>query len=397
MHPTMPPVRPMHATAGGQLTTRDVVGRDEDVTRAWQMLEGASLRLNEPRRLGKTSVLTKMAESPPARWECAKISLQGVETVDQMALTLLAAVHQHQRLPKRAKDAAQSVLTAGKLSAQMSGITWELSAAFHNDPLSALEAALVDVSRAMRDQGQRLLLACDEVPDMLLAIERRSPGAAENVLAVLRRFRDQDARSSVRWLLTGSVGMHHVMRTITAGDDLIGDLDTIHLGPLSDNWACWLAQSLLLGAKIDYEPGTPAEVVRIAGGIPYLVHLIIARGRDRQIRFIKSENVDKIFLEAVGDLDTSQQSTHLLTRLQPYYDRDTQAAEWLLDKLAESAFTRPQLQAAASIGEEPLLGETRLRSLLDWLCLDHYIVKGSSGSYNWRYPPLQRIWQLRRA
>lgn len=86
----LPAPRPLQATPGGQLSLADVVGRDQDIARLWAMLASAFVRLHEPRRLGKTSVLNKLAAEPPPHWRCVKISLQGVNSTTEMAESLLA-------------------------------------------------------------------------------------------------------------------------------------------------------------------------------------------------------------------------------------------------------------------------------------------------------------------
>ncbi len=397
LHNAIPEPRPLSATPGGQLPLDDVVGRDQDIARLWAMLATSSVRLNEPRRLGKTSVLNKLAAEPPPDWLCVKVSLQGVNSTTEMAESLLARVYQLQRLPKRALRALKSVMAGA--TATVEGVSFTLAPAFRSAPVAALQAALGEVSEALQERGDRLLLACDEVPDMLLSIaENEGPTAAADVLAVLRRFRDAEADSAVRWLLTGSVGMHHVLRKIGAGDDLVNDLDNFHLGPFDVAWSKWLGESLLLGAGLEYDTDTPAELARITGGIPYLVHLIVAYARDDQeITRMAAGDTDKVFERAVADLDASQQSTHLLTRLAPYYGHGTLAAEWILDRTAESPVTRSGLQAAARTSRFPLPSDAELRDLLVLLSLDHYLTKDPAGAYSWRYPALQRIWKIRRS
>lgn len=72
----------------------------------------------------------------------------------------------------------------------MEGVEFELAASFRADPIAALERALHDVDRALGDQ--RLLLAWDEVPDMIAAtptmresrlLPRRSPFCAASASA----------------------------------------------------------------------------------------------------------------------------------------------------------------------------------------------------------------------
>lgn len=49
-----------------QVSPKGVVGRDRLIQRIWKRLEQESVRFLAERRVGKTSVLKKMAAEPPA-------------------------------------------------------------------------------------------------------------------------------------------------------------------------------------------------------------------------------------------------------------------------------------------------------------------------------------------
>ena len=56
----------MQINPGGRLNTDDIIGRDDDIRRYWQILERQSLVLSAERRIGKTHIAYKMrAEAPP--------------------------------------------------------------------------------------------------------------------------------------------------------------------------------------------------------------------------------------------------------------------------------------------------------------------------------------------
>ena len=225
----LPPVRPISPSPGGQLPPDEIVGHDDEIARAWEMLDRASLRLNEPRRIGKTSFLIKMEVNPPPGWACVRQSFQGVNTIKEMAERALSGIAKHQSVPKRASDRAKQLLGGAKVTAKVDEVTFELSPAFRDDPVRALEIGLRNVAAAL-DNG-RLLLAWDEVPDMLYDVAlNEGAEVAGRLLAVLRRFREEFP-GPIRWLLTGSVGLHHVLRGIDRGDSFVNDLDNLALGP----------------------------------------------------------------------------------------------------------------------------------------------------------------------
>ncbi|MDH3601011.1 MAG: ATP-binding protein, partial [Candidatus Tectomicrobia bacterium] len=56
----------MRANPGGLLSPDEVVGRDELIARLWRILERQSLILTSERRMGKTSIIRKMAAASPS-------------------------------------------------------------------------------------------------------------------------------------------------------------------------------------------------------------------------------------------------------------------------------------------------------------------------------------------
>ncbi|MGI8685850.1 MAG: hypothetical protein ACR2MO_12335 [Acidimicrobiales bacterium] len=375
------------------------MGRAGAVAHIWDLLgrSGATLLLNEPRRIGKTSVLVLLSHAPPDPWLCVRQSFQGVSTTVGLVELALNGVHQHQRLTAKARKAAQSFLAAGKIKATVEGVDFELALPFRDDPIAALERALHDVDDALGDR--RLLLAWDEVPDMIAAIaDNEGEEAATRALALLRRFREHGA-SSIRWLLTGSVGFHHVMRRLGRAD-LLNDAENVDLGPLDEPWTRWLSHGLLLGAGVEAPAAEVVdELAAASGGIALLVHLAAKEVRDRQLTVLVPGEISELLDTALGDLDRGHQMTSLLTRLHLHYGDDADVAAWLLDQIAAGARTRSELHAAMRTAGLQVRSDDDLRDVLDWLRADHYLdgpVVDGERRYEWRYPALRRIWVLRR-
>lgn len=378
----------------------DIVGRDHTIAAIWDVLtrSRATLVLNEPRRIGKTSLLVRLCHEPPAPWLCVSQSFQGISTTVGLVELALNGVQQHQSLTKKARDAARAFLGSTRAKAKVEGVEFELAASFRDDPIPALERALHDVDRSLGDQ--RLLLAWDEVPDMVAAIaDNEGEPAATQALALLRRFRERSSADSIRWLLTGSVGFHHVVRRL-GRDDLLNDVENVDLGPLDATWAGWLAECLLLGAGVTAPSADVVdELASSSGGIPFLVHLAAKEVRDREVRALETGEITQLLDAAVGDLDKGHQMTSFLTRLNRHYGEDANLAAWLLDRIAERPHTRRQLLDVERPEHIEVRDDVHLREILDWLRADHYLdaaVVDGERLYEWRYPALRRIWVLRR-
>lgn len=401
MEPTsgMPPVRPLHPSPGHQMDPKDIVGRAGAVAHVWELLErsGATLLLNEPRRIGKTSVLVLLGHAPPDPWLCVRQSFQGVSTTVGLVELALNGVQQQRGLTQRAREAVLAFLAGTKVKTTIEGVEFELAPSFRDDPIAALERALHDVHDALGDR--RLLLAWDEVPDMIAAIaDTEGEAAATRALALLRRFRE-NGNTSIRWLLTGSVGFHHVIRRL-GRTDLLNDAENVDLGPLDQTWTRWLAHGLLLGAGVEApSEAVVDELAAASGGIALLVHLAAKVVRDRRLTVLVPGQITGLLDDAVGDLDQGHQMTSLLSRLPLHYGEDAGLAAWLLDQLVAGPHSRADLHAAMVAADLPDRSDDDLRDILDWLRADHYLdspIVDGQRSYEWRYPALRRVWVLRR-
>lgn len=393
----LPATRPVPPSPGGRLAVDDIVGRDADVLRIWTALRASSapLLLTEPRRLGKSVTLRKLCAERPAGWEASYRSYQGVDTVAGMCQGIINDLAVHEGLTTRMRKRLGGFLATASVSFQ--GVTLQLAPEFRDDPVSALEAALRAVSE---DLGSRYLaLVCDEVPDMIAGIEAtEGKQAALRAMALWRAHREDMTTQNVRWILTGSVGFHHIVRLLGRAD-LLNDLLPVGLGPLSPEWTRWLAESVLLGAGMHSpQPDAVDELARLSGGFAMVIHLVGALVRDREIRSATGDQISQLLDTAFGDLDATQQFTSFLTRLAPYYGPDEPHAVWLLDELARGAKDRPTLMATRPPARA-FRDEEHLRSILDWLTADHYLVHEddtAERTYRWRYEPMRRLWAQRR-
>lgn len=261
--------------------------------RAWNQLSVANLHLNEPRRIGKTSLLVAMEAAPPTGWHVVNQSFQGVATTAGLVALALSGIATHRTIRSKARDTAKRYLGAAQVQvATDEGMTFGLAFAFKEEPLKALETALCDVERSLGKD--RLLLAWDEVPDMITAIaDAEGDPAARQVLGVLRRLRQEGAQRAgrIRWLLTGSVGFHHVTRRL-GRDDLLADLDHLELGPIERRWSEHLCERLLRGAGFDPSVEAVNSLADVSGGLPVVAHLVASQVATRRVAVLNGASID---------------------------------------------------------------------------------------------------------
>lgn len=377
-HP--PPLRPVPAKAGATLDVNEVFGRGDAVDRAWAALvRGQNLLLDEPRRFGKTSFLELMLTATPPRWSGRKISLQGRSRVDDVAVALLEAV----RAASGKRRSFVEVISRYVSDVNAGPITFKVG--FAERPLDALDHALRAIDAQLTKDHEFLVLAVDEVTEVIREVGRtEGRGAAKDLLGTLRRVREECNR--IRWVLTGSIGFHHVLREIGVTDQALNNLTVFSLGALDPAWAMWLSGCVLLdehGNPRAEHDGLATELARASDGIPMLIHLVGEFLRDEP-RTVAIADIAPLLDECFRRIDRSANLTHLLTRLDDYYGERADAAGDLLDAASEGPIAAPTTKERVN------------RELVGMLVADHYLEPLAGGRLQWKYPSLARLWRVRR-
>ncbi len=256
-----------------------------------------------------------------------------------------------------------------------------------NGSVNRARESIKAISAAMVSDAP-LIIVLDEVTESVAEIGKsESPERAREFLAEHRRIRE--TYPQIRWVLTGSIGFHHVLRQIGTTTATLGDTQHFVLGSLSPGWSMWLAGSVLTGAGIADGHGQSAavraEIAAVTDGIPILIHLIGQYLRDGGRDSVDVEEIQQILDTCFQQQDLSANLTHLLTRLTDYYE-DTVPPEVVLDHVASQPTTQSEL----------LLLPRVTRALLQSLEADHYLGRNDANRFVWKYPSLARLWAIRR-
>ena len=108
---------------------------------------------------------------------------------------------------------------------------------------------------------------------------REGEPIATEILDVLRSLRQK--HNSFRMVLTGSVGLHHVLSSLKEEDGYAGspvnDMYAIEVPPLEEKYAIVLAQALIEGEKLPTEDleSTLDAITAVSDRIPFYIHHIV--------------------------------------------------------------------------------------------------------------------------
>lgn len=383
----------MKANPGGYIPPQEVIGRDQLIERLWRILGRQSLLLTAERRMGKTSILRKMAAESPADMRVIFHELEHINSPLEFVQLVYDDVSAY---------LSQSRRTAQRVRAFLQGLKgMELGGLVKFPDILAPEwkALLTNTIDDLLDQrGHTLLFLWDEMPMMLGNIKRyHGEHLAEDLLNTLRALRQ--TYPDFRMVYTGSIGLHHVINSLKrAGyaNAPTNDMAKVDVPPLAPQDAQDLAQRLIAGEAIQTK--TPAQLApTIAAAVdycPYYIHHIVEELCQRVPDTPITDIVDECLMASNDPWDLR----HYRDRIATYYLPDAQPFVLsLLDILAtastplsfDALFDRLKAHIATEDSET-------VRDVLRLLHDDHYLTRSSDGTWQFRFALIQRWWRLER-
>jgi len=386
------PNRPIIPRPGSELDPANFVGRRLETRRAIEMLHiGHRLILSDPRRLGKTFWMVKLADevNRSGQFKMIRIDYQGVSTMEGFLGSTVAGLVRSQSVPARFVQYVKGLFD--NVEVDTGPVTLKHSAATA-DPLAHLKALFY----RLNDDIAKLstvpyVIAMDEVPDAVWAIAGTgNPIHGRTLLQLLRHLRQE--MPHLRWIVAGSIGFHHAFKACQTTSAVINDLQYFPFGPLNPDEAAVLTKRLALGIERDIDDDAVETMVGITDGIPYLIQELCYRMRGDSGP-ITPDEIRVQFKAFATDSDLGSSASHFLTRMETYYHGDDlELAYAILDWFAQA----PPGWLARDDMPIALRQSRGLRGALDKLISDHYLTSNTDGKIKWRYEAIGQIYRLRR-
>ena len=355
------------------------VGRVATTTRARERLAaGANLLLTDPRRMGKTFWMRTFAAREQS-FHSYFIDYEGTKTVDEFLIKTAEALIRDRSLPLRARKQLETIFDNGEISLSKGPLA--IKGYFQQTPPYHL---LTRVLSALENEDSKTIpiVMMDEVPMAINNIAvHEGTGSAEQLLQTLRALRQETSR--IRWIVTGSIGFHHVLRKINTTQGVLNDLNPVPLGPLADKEAEELASRLLLGIEQPLIDTVINELVKVTGGVPFLLHNVVKMLGEGPRNVTRPCDVHDCFEDFIDDPDQFYGLEHFLTRMPSNYDGRARIADDILRKALS--------ETNVWVSIDSLAPNEETAATLDDLVKDHYLERRGL-SVRWRYPALQYIW-----
>ena len=393
-----------------QVSPRGVVGRDRLIQRIWKRLEQESVRFLAERRVGKTSVLKKMAAQAPAGFHPIFLDLEKVHSADRFVEVLLGELRSLMSAKDKAAKGFGDILAL--IGGTEVGGMVKIPALGKRDWQKAVEKTFHAI--CANNPDTLFVLMFDELPYMLqsIAIQDTKAGANDNfalaILDTLRAARQEN--TNIRMIFCGSVGLHHVLDSLRGdahASQPVNDMPAVEIHPLQLQDAVQLTKDLLIREQVHVSPehmeAIANRIAKQTDCVPFYIERVVSRLAEQDEPVVESSVDTMINRQLVDDKDDWEMK-HFGDRLEIYYKgsvvdvngRSLQrslVSRRILDHIA--CEDQPQsidavwaaVKAKMALDDRDVVIE-----LLSFLAQDHYLIADDTKRYTFRFPLIRRWW-----
>lgn len=395
---------PLRNITGSPVEGANFFDRPTDLTRLLRELEnGANLLLTAPRRVGKTSLMLRLCElEREAGRTAVYLNVEGCHDELSFAEKLVDGLRAAELQPEVLERVTLGFHRLRKALSGMgiggAGVDVEMGTAEDPD-LGTLGRALGSIFQKIESTGAQVLLAIDELPELLLALNKleHGPDRVGRLLHWLRGLR-QEHRKQVRWVFLGSIGLDSFVDERNLGKT-INDLTPMHLSALTEAEADEFLERLGLG-------GTPLALAQrqriislIGWPLPFHLQIFFHALVDGGEMPVDDMAVDAAFEHLLGPAHRSQFDTWRQRLDEQFTPVNATLAKDILRHLCQHAAGRTRAQLLDALmttrpAADAGMVEEGLARLLQMLLRDGYLLQ-SAGTYAFRSFLLREYWYRR--
>jgi hypothetical protein len=392
------------------------VARDEDFFFHKAFLEDLidSLRTDHvlliaPRRTGKTSVMFKLLDNPPADRLVIHLNVEELSTPAEFFISLLDAIHEHQPdfLREHLAKSWDVVQKVGNKLEEVSFLDFKIKLKQSADWEKDWRELAEQLMQRLVKSNQPLLFIIDELPDMLISMQELSTDL-KAFLHCFRAMRQTSKNSHIRWLVGGSVNIRGTLED-SGYINLINDFRVEVLPPLSDKDVTEFVQAMFLQKNIAYATDVIPAIhsmlgVPIALFLQLLTQELYRYWRRHQPDQLTAEHVEQVFNQTLLGEAAHDKLQHFHSRIRLHYsETNQQAAYVLLNQLSQSGIDGireatlfqlyEQLEAKKMVPKTGDALKQAFKKLLVQLQSDFYIQAADNGNLNFNSHLLKLWWR----
>jgi len=370
----------------------DFWNRVHELAAIWDaVLNGSHVLLVAPRRVGKTSIMRHMQDSPKDGYLVVYIDTESADSENEFWHKLFNALMEEEfigRVKKYTKKFGHLLEEINIKNISTKGVTFGDDTRV--DYATAFEKLIIGL-----DNEVKLIIMIDEFAQTVEnIIKYGDEKSAESFLRTHRALRQNTTLSKqVTFMYAGSIGLESVVAKMGA-TKLINDLNSIKVKPLSSADAMKFTKRLAKSVSIDISGEVIKELLEeIEWFIPFYIQLLIQElktlSREQGTQTIESEMIEEAMEMAISHQNLF---ANWRSKLKDGFKKKGYLyAKEILNKISEEdIFSSLQMQNIASKHE---LDEDYAKEIIHSLEYDGYINNSDDAKvYRFNSPLLKRWW-----
>lgn len=385
----------------GQIASKEnFYPRIKETRRIYRLLEvGGSMQLSAPRRVGKSSILKSLMDTPAPGYYFVYIDVESARDAQNFYRKIYKEILKSDFLTKgkqvwqQLKDGSNHIF--GRLKNIKIGVLGEIG--LNEDTPVDYEEELINFLSGLNIGENKLVILIDEFPEVLLNIVEDRNGEtqlARNFLQSNRALRNNDAlRGKVQFIYTGSSSLNLTAENLNSSE-LINDIASVPIDPLTPLNAADFVTLILkeYGYTID-RPRMDYMIEKVEWLIPFYFQLMIQEIIDMTgpEESISKETINNA-VNKVSSRRNDNHFEHYVKRLRRVFPRKQyEFVQLFLNKLCNIELITRSEATNLAFG---IISEGEVRKILSSLINDGYIVLIDSidPSYKFNSSILKNWW-----
>jgi len=375
----------------------------------WDSLRKEHVLLLAPRRMGKTSVMLRLQDAPRQDRLVVFMNAEEIRTPAEFCQNLISALHDQQPEYLRQTVASAWQFLSGIVDSVDSVELYKFKIALRkSDPDWEAQWMIKaeELIGSIRRTRQPLLLILDEVPDMVLNMQKRAPDKLETFLHWFRKVRQDPTQDNIRWLIGGSINLTSTLDQ-QGSLNMIIDLRTEPLPPFTHDEVDRFIRTMFDSRGMKYAPEVIETIKHLLGKpIPFFLQLLaqeLYRQWRRDHESLTPQHVESVFRRVLLGETARDKLQYYRSRIRTYYaDQERTAAMIILDQLSVSDEPLSKDILFTSFAEiektkaDPRIGpdlQEAFNNLMILLQNDFYIEEVSGRTYDFACKILKLWWR----
>jgi len=247
--------------------------REDLINKIYNRLDAeAHLYLAAPRRMGKTAIMRNLEDQPRKGYEFKYLVTESIDEpityLNELAKTLSCFTNWDEHTHKSITERLPEICIFLPNSEIVTCFSWEQ----HSNTFEKFKEFVKQLQTA---NDSKAVVMIDEFPQTIRNIENKHGAEVARQFLQFNREIRQLVNPNLRFIITGSIGLLAIVEQLQA-TQMINDLNTVEIPPLTKSQAEDFVTKLLDDAKVAYQPDTCDELLQRIGQFhPFYLQLAV--------------------------------------------------------------------------------------------------------------------------